>query len=89
MQSKVMVTMFSLFAEIEQDLISERTKEGLTRARAEGKLIGRPKGSFGRSKLDGKERQVRQYLARGNVARIYDVNADTLDSLIRTRELSQ
>jgi DNA invertase Pin-like site-specific DNA recombinase len=30
-----MVTMFSLFAEIERDLISERTKEGLARARAE------------------------------------------------------
>ena len=28
-QSKVMITMFSLFAEIERDLISERTKEGL------------------------------------------------------------
>jgi len=38
-QSKVMVTMFSLFAEIERDLISERTKVGLARAKAEGKLI--------------------------------------------------
>ena len=43
-QSKVMVTMFGLFAEIERDLISERTKEGLAAARAKGKLIGRPKG---------------------------------------------
>ena len=33
-QTKVMITMFSLFAEIERDLISERTKEGLARARA-------------------------------------------------------
>jgi DNA invertase Pin-like site-specific DNA recombinase len=44
MQSKVMVTIFSLFAEIERDLISERTKEGLARVRAEDKLLGRPKG---------------------------------------------
>jgi len=36
-QSKVMVTMFSLFAEIESHLLSERTKEGLRRARAQGK----------------------------------------------------
>ena len=34
-QTKVTITMFSLFAEIERDLISERTKEGLARARAE------------------------------------------------------
>lgn len=91
MQSKVMVTMFSLFAEIERDLISERTKEGLIRARSEGKLLGRPKGSFGRSKLDGKEKEIRRYLAQGlnkaNVARIYGVNVGTLDNFIRTREL--
>lgn len=32
----------------------ERTKEGLGRARAEGKLLGRPKGTIS-SKLDGRE----------------------------------
>jgi len=32
-QTKVMVTMFGLFAEIERDLISERTKEGIATAR--------------------------------------------------------
>jgi DNA invertase Pin-like site-specific DNA recombinase len=52
-QSKTIITMFSLFSEIERDLISERTKDGLKRARAEGKLLGRPKGSLGQSKLDG------------------------------------
>jgi len=45
-QTKVMITMFGLFAEIERDLISERTKEGLAAARAKGKIIGRPKGSW-------------------------------------------
>jgi len=44
MYSKVLVTLFSLFAELERDLISQRTKEGLAAARAEGKLLGRPKG---------------------------------------------
>ncbi len=37
MQTKVMTTLFALFAEIERDLISECTKEGLPRARAAGK----------------------------------------------------
>ncbi len=52
LQTKVMVTMFGLFAEIERDLISERTKEGLAAAKAKGKLLGRPKG-LGKSKLNG------------------------------------
>ena len=55
LQTKVMVTMFSLFAEIERELISMRTKEALAAARAKGKKLSRPKGSKGKSKLDGKE----------------------------------
>ena len=54
-----MVTMFSLFAEIERDLISERTKEGIAAARAKGKVIGRPKGTLGKSMLEGKEVEIR------------------------------
>ena len=48
-QTKVMITMFGLFAEIERDLISERTKQALAAARKKGKLLGRPKGSLGTS----------------------------------------
>ncbi len=64
MQTKVMITMFSLFAEIERDLISERTKDGLARAKAEGKLLGRPTGP-GKSKLDKFEREIREQLGLG------------------------
>jgi DNA invertase Pin-like site-specific DNA recombinase len=53
LQTKVMIALFGLFAEVERDLISERTKEGLVAARARGRLLGRPKGSLGTSKLDG------------------------------------
>lgn len=91
-QTKVMTTMFSLFAEIERDLISERTKEGLARAKADGKLLGRPKGSLGKSKLDGKQKEIQDYLNKGvnkaNLARIYDVSWPTIDNFIRTRGLS-
>ena len=55
-QTKVMTTLFALFAEVERDLISERTREGLARARASGRKLGRPKGSLGVSRLDGKGR---------------------------------
>ena len=45
-QTKVMVDLFGLFAEVERDLISEGTKEGLAAARAKGQLRGRPKGAL-------------------------------------------
>ncbi len=44
-QSKVLAFAFGLSAEIERDLISQRTKEALNRLKAEGKKLGRPKGS--------------------------------------------
>ena len=90
-QSKIMITMISLFAEIERDLISERTKEGLARAKAEGKLLGRPKGKLGKSRLDGKEKEIQSYINKGvnisNIARIYEISNPALKNFIKTREL--
>lgn len=43
--SKVLAFAFSLSAEIERQLISQRTKEALARKKAEGVILGRPKGS--------------------------------------------
>ena len=43
-QTKVMTTLFALFAEVERDLISERTREGLARARSSGTKLGVQKG---------------------------------------------
>ena len=89
-QTKVMLTMFSLFAEIERDLVSERTKEGLKRAKAEGKLLGRPKGTTS-SKLDGNEVEIKGYLDKGvnlaNVARIYSVSWSTMKHFVSSRGL--
>ena len=45
-QSKVLAFAFSISAEIERTLISQRTKEALARRKAEGKHIGRKKGSI-------------------------------------------
>jgi hypothetical protein len=59
-----MITLFGLFAEIERDLIAERTKAGLAAARAKGRLLGRPKGVLGTSKLTGREAEVRSLLAK-------------------------
>ncbi len=64
-QTKVMTTLFALFAEVERDLISERTGEGLARARSAGRKLGRPKGSLGVSRLDGHEGDIRRFLELG------------------------
>ena len=90
-QSKVMTTLFALFAEVERDLISERTREGLAKARASGKKLGRPKGSLGVSRLDGKEQEIRHFLRLGvsksAIAKITGVSRPTLYHFIDSRNL--
>lgn len=44
MESKIVLTMFAMISEIERDLISQRTKEGLRARKAAGVKLGRPKG---------------------------------------------
>ena len=78
LRTKVMIALFGLFAEVERDLISERTKEGLAAAKAKGKLLGRPKGALGTSRLDGKEQDIRALLGKDvsktSIAKILDVS---------------
>ena len=92
LQTKVMITMFGLFAEIERDLIAERTKEGLAAARAKGRLPGRPKGVLGTSKLTGREAEIQRLLAKtvskASIAKILDVSRSTLHHFIESRRLA-
>jgi DNA invertase Pin-like site-specific DNA recombinase len=80
-QTKTMVTMFGLFAEIERDLISQRTKQGLAAARERGKLLGRPKGK-GKSKLDEHRLEIEALLQNGTtkafIARRYKTSLPNL-----------
>ena len=93
MQTKVMVALFGLFAEVERDLISERTREGLIAAKAKGKLLGRPRGSLGRSKLDGKELEIQTLLdkkvSKASIAKIMGISRTALYNFIRTRGLDK
>jgi len=77
-KTKVMITIFSLLAELERDLISERTKRALSAKKAQGVRLGRPQGSLGRSKLDPKVPEIldllqdkasNAFIARGCVFR--------------------
>lgn len=56
--SKVMITLFSLFAELERDLISNRTKEALQHRKGKGQLLGRKKDSLSKSKYDSKANEI-------------------------------
>jgi len=90
-QTKVTIGLFGLFAEIERDLISERTKQALAVAKAKGKILGRPKGSLGKSKLDGKEEEIKLLIVKGvsktAIAKIMDISRTALYQFIDTRKL--
>ncbi len=64
-QSKIIAMAFSMAAEIERDLISQRTTEALRYKRAQGIKLGRPKGP-GKSKLDAYHREIESLLANGS-----------------------
>ena len=86
--SKVLAFAFGLSAEIEHNLISQRTKEALARKRAEGQILGRPKGSKSkRKKLSGKEDQIKTLLnkqmSKSAIARKFGVHRLTLDTFIK------
>ena len=81
MESKIVLTMLAMMSEIERDLISERTKEGLRAVRAKGIKLGRPKGP-GKSKLDSYREEITALLNNGAtkayVARRYETSQPNL-----------
>lgn len=89
-QSKVLAFAFGLSAEIERNLISQRTKEALKKKRAEGVILGRPLGRKSeRVKLTGKEFLVRGLLqenvSKRKIAKICKVDRNTLNKFINER----
>jgi DNA invertase Pin-like site-specific DNA recombinase len=92
-QTQVMVRMFGLLADTDRELVSIHTREGLAAARGKGKKLGRPKGSFGRSKLDGRTEEIKRLLAlgvsKGSIAKIMGVARGTLNHFIKSRGLVQ
>lgn len=91
--SKVLAFAFGLSAEIERDMISRRTKEGLARLKSEGKTLGRPKGTFAKkTKLTGREKEIKELLSKRvsmmAIARLMGVHRATLGSFIKSRNLN-
>jgi DNA invertase Pin-like site-specific DNA recombinase len=65
MNSKVALTLFSLFSELERDLISSRTKEALASKKRGGQVLGKPKGTIQKSKFDKDVEKISELLGYG------------------------
>ena len=85
--SKVLAFAFGLSAEIERNLISQRTKEALARKKAEGVSLGRPKGSKSNvNKLTGRESEVKRLLemnmTKSAIAKVLGVHRCTISKYL-------
>lgn len=65
MNSKVAITLFALFADLERDLISLRTKDALAAKKAQGKILGKPIGTIQKSKFDKDAGKIIELLKLG------------------------
>ncbi len=90
--SKVLAFAFGLSAEIERNLISQRTKEALARKKAEGVILGRPIGSKSSTlKLTGKEEEIKKLLKKkisySGIGRILGAHRLTVSSFVKDNSL--
>lgn len=94
MSSKIIVTLFSLFAELERDLVSLRTKEALATKKAQGIQLGKPKGTIQASKFDKDRERIEELLRLGmSVRKIAKVmgysNHIGLNTYIKKRKIRE
>ena len=92
MNSKIVITLFSLFSELERDLISLRTKEALASKKAQGIKLGKPKGTLQKSKFDKDIERIQELLSYGlsvrKIARVLGyTNHIGLNTYIKKRSL--
>nr|DAV88650.1 MAG TPA: integrase [Caudoviricetes sp.] len=90
-QSKVLAFAFGLSAEIERNLISQRTKEALARKKSEGVILGRPIGAKTRPErlqLYPKRELIAQLLkekiSKRKIAKICKCDRNTLTRYINS-----
>jgi putative DNA-invertase from lambdoid prophage Rac len=87
-QSQAMVFALNIGAQIERDLISERTKSALREKQKQGVILGRPKG---KSVLDGKKEQIQELakigLSNCKIARCLGVHRHTLTNYLKQSKL--
>jgi DNA invertase Pin-like site-specific DNA recombinase len=79
---KMMMTMLAAVAEMEGDLLVERTQAGLARAKSEGKTLGRPSKTTAEQRTD----IIAKYAAGESVsalARLYSVSRVNILGLVK------
>lgn len=90
MESKIVLQVFAMVSEIERDLISARTKEGLKARKEAGVKLGRPKGP-GKSKLDIHREDIIEDIQRGvtktRIAKRYGTTPENLQNWIRKNQI--
>jgi DNA invertase Pin-like site-specific DNA recombinase len=89
-QSKILAFAFGIAAEIERDMISQRTKEALARKRSEGVVLGRPFGKkSSKVKLTGHEKEIKElfynHTSKSSIGRIFGVHRMTVDKFMKER----
>lgn len=92
MHSKVIITIFSLLAELERDLISLRTKEALADKKAKGIKLGKPIGTIQKSKFDKDLERIKELLSLGvSIRKVSKVmgypNHNGLSGYLRKRKI--
>ncbi len=84
--SSLLLAIYGYFAQTEREIISERTKQGLAVAKAQGKVLGRPKGAKNKTRvLDPYKDEIKEYLelelARTNILKLINKKLETPISL--------
>jgi putative DNA-invertase from lambdoid prophage Rac len=94
MSSKIIITVFSLLAELERDLISMRTREALAAKKSQGVTLGKPKGTIQKSKFDADRGRIEELLKIGlsvrKIAKILNYpNHHSLNTYVHKRGLRE
>lgn len=89
--SKIVVTVLAMAAEIERDLLRERTKAALDARKARGLPVGRQAGAMGKkNKLDGRMGEIEPLLkagvAQAAIARVLGVSRQTLHTFLEMKK---
>lgn len=89
-QAKIMVTVFSLMAELERDLIAQRTKQALAARKASGQRLGKPKG-ISTSKIDPHRDKIEELLrykvSTAAIARMIGMSTTAVRHYIKSRAI--
>lgn len=92
LHAKITLTVLGLAAEIEREMISQRTREALSRKKAEGVKLGRPEGKAENLKLDENAKQIKELLDKNiskvAIAKIIECSPTTLRKWLKERGVS-